>query len=133
MKFEELLGLAWFPILGLMVAVWLILYKWTLNRLEQRHPQKYSEMGSPSLFLRNSLENNWKFAKYLWKNEYRKLEDSVLSRTNEFMKVFIVLYLLVFFGPMVSFIIPLLLNKPCLLYTSPSPRDQRGSRMPSSA
>ena len=25
------------------------------------------------------------------------------------------------------------LNKTCLLYTSPSPRDQRGSRMPSSA
>ena len=25
------------------------------------------------------------------------------------------------------------LNGPCLLYTSPSPRDQRGSRMPSSA
>ena len=24
-------------------------------------------------------------------------------------------------------------NNPCLLYTSPSPRDQRGSRMPSSA
>ena len=23
--------------------------------------------------------------------------------------------------------------RPCLLYTSPSPRDQRGSRMPSSA
>ena len=27
----------------------------------------------------------------------------------------------------------LLLNNSCLLYTSPSPRDQRGSRMPSSA
>ena len=26
-----------------------------------------------------------------------------------------------------------LLGVPCLLYTSPSPRDQRGSRMPSSA
>ena len=25
------------------------------------------------------------------------------------------------------------MNTPCLLYTSPSPRDQRGSRMPSSA
>ena len=24
-------------------------------------------------------------------------------------------------------------SQPCLLYTSPSPRDQRGSRMPSSA
>ena len=28
---------------------------------------------------------------------------------------------------------PLLQSKYCLLYTSPSPRDQRGSRMPSSA
>ena len=28
---------------------------------------------------------------------------------------------------------PLIAPKPCLLYTSPSPRDQRGSRMPSSA
>ena len=27
----------------------------------------------------------------------------------------------------------ILINKDCLLYTSPSPRDQRGSRMPSSA
>ena len=27
----------------------------------------------------------------------------------------------------------LIFNKTCLLYTSPSPRDQRGSRMPSSA
>jgi len=26
-----------------------------------------------------------------------------------------------------------MLSQPCLLYTSPSPRDQRGSRMPSSA
>ena len=26
-----------------------------------------------------------------------------------------------------------LIPRPCLLYTSPSPRDQRGSRMPSSA
>ena len=29
--------------------------------------------------------------------------------------------------------IPWALKMPCLLYTSPSPRDQRGSRMPSSA
>ena len=35
-----------------------------------------------------------------------------------------------------SVMFPLLLlpiSSPCLLYTSPSPRDQRGSRMPSSA
>ena len=32
--------------------------------------------------------------------------------------------------PGVAFTVP---SQPCLLYTSPSPRDQRGSRMPSSA
>ena len=29
--------------------------------------------------------------------------------------------------------VPVMNRKSCLLYTSPSPRDQRGSRMPSSA
>ena len=32
-----------------------------------------------------------------------------------------------------GFLIPHLCHKPCLLYTSPSPRDKRQSRMPSSA
>ena len=32
-----------------------------------------------------------------------------------------------------SFRVPSVLRERCLLYTSPSPRDQRGSRMPSSA
>ena len=32
-----------------------------------------------------------------------------------------------------GFIAGLMLTALCLLYTSPSPRDQRGSRMPSSA
>ena len=32
-----------------------------------------------------------------------------------------------------SELVRITVNTPCLLYTSPSPRDQRGSRMPSSA
>ena len=35
--------------------------------------------------------------------------------------------------PLFNFNIDLLKDLTCLLYTSPSPRDQRGSRMPSSA
>ena len=34
---------------------------------------------------------------------------------------------------LIGLIVALILSKICLLYTSPSPRDQRGSRMPSSA
>ena len=36
-------------------------------------------------------------------------------------------------GPLVPELEVIVDSKPCLLYTSPSPRDQRGSRMPSSA
>ena len=37
-------------------------------------------------------------------------------------------------GDLSSFVLEAMLeNYACLLYTSPSPRDQRGSRMPSSA
>ena len=36
-------------------------------------------------------------------------------------------------GDLFGFIGPNGAGKTCLLYTSPSPRDQRGSRMPSSA
>ena len=36
-------------------------------------------------------------------------------------------------GQQMIYLVNDLLGFPCLLYTSPSPRDQRGSRMPSSA
>ena len=35
--------------------------------------------------------------------------------------------------PITKDLIPIWISDYCLLYTSPSPRDQRGSRMPSSA
>ena len=35
--------------------------------------------------------------------------------------------------PMMYAAVPIAGSSTCLLYTSPSPRDQRGSRMPSSA
>ena len=36
-------------------------------------------------------------------------------------------------GMLITALASAVINIPCLLYTSPSPRDQRGSRMPSSA
>ena len=42
-------------------------------------------------------------------------------------------YVDMIFGPQTLHRLPNMLNEACLLYTSPSPRDQRGSRMPSSA
>ena len=50
-----------------------------------------------------------------------------------FMQHFIVFVLSVFVGFQVIWNVSHSLHTPCLLYTSPSPRDKRQSRMPSSA
>ena len=45
----------------------------------------------------------------------------------------LILFMFPLLGSVVYFFAIYLPNSRCLLYTSPSPRDQRGSRMPSSA
>ena len=73
--------------------------------------------------------------------------DEAVSSINTTPLVDVMLVLLIIFLitiPVVNFSVPVELPKQrnevresepkdCLLYTSPSPRDQRGSRMPSSA
>ena len=53
-----------------------------------------------------------------------------MGRTPFFDNAKFILVFLVVFGHLIE---PLIENSPCLLYTSPSPRDLDLSRMPSSA
>ena len=69
---------------------------WTFRRLESAHSQKYLEMGRPSLFLRNNIKNGWLFLKFLWRSEYLELGDSRLTGMCSFMKVFFVIYCVLF-------------------------------------
>ena len=60
-----------------------------------------------------------------WQDAWIRLK----ANTRALISLYIVIGLLAF-----TLVGPLLWSvDPCLLYTSPSPRDQRGSRMPSSA
>jgi len=85
-----------FALLAVMVFVWFGLCTWTFRRLEKSHPEKYLEMGRPSLFLRNNLENNWLFMKFMWRSDYQALNDLPLTRTCSVMKVFLCIYCLLF-------------------------------------
>jgi hypothetical protein len=92
-----------FTILMAMVFIWFGLCIWVFRRLENRHHEKYIELGKPSLFLRNNIQNNWFFIRFLWRAEYSTLNDPSLSKTCNFMKIFFIIYSLLFFSLILRF------------------------------
>jgi len=99
------LYLSLFTILMTMVFIWFGLCIWVFRRLENRHHKKYIELGKPSLFLRNNIQNNLFFIRFLWQTEYSALDDPSLSKTCNFMKIFFIVYCLVFFSLIFQFFI----------------------------
>ena len=60
--------------------------------LEIRHPEKYMAMGKPSLIMNNSLSNNISFMKFLFKREWKELNDENLASLGKGMLVFFIIY-----------------------------------------
>ena len=54
-------------------------------------------MGKPSLIMNNSLSSNITFMKFLFKREWRELNDSGLATLGQFMLVFFAIYTVGFF------------------------------------
>jgi hypothetical protein len=108
---SEPLYFAMFMVLMFMVVVGFGLNIWVFRRLESQHPQKYVDMGRPSLFLRNNIENNWRFLRFLWKSEYNSLNDPLLRRTCNFMKIFMGVYFLLFLSLLFPFFLSLARTK----------------------
>jgi hypothetical protein len=82
--------------LATMVVVWFVLASWLFRRLREQHASTYVEIGSPSLFWNNSMRNNWLFLKFLFGSKWRQLSDLAVSNVCRFMRVFIVVYFLLF-------------------------------------
>ena len=88
------------------VFVWFFLCYRLFKILETRHPEKYESMGKPSLIMNNSLSGNITFMKFLFKREWRYLDDTGLATLGKSMLVFfaihtvgfLVLFLLVLQG-----------------------------------
>lgn len=93
-----------FGTLMAMVLVWFGLCIWTFRRLENVHAQKYLEMGRPSFFLRNNIENNWLFLKFLCRSQYVGLNDHQLTRICKFMKIYLAVYCVIFLSTIIFFL-----------------------------
>lgn len=90
-----------FIVLGLlmaMVLIWFVLLKAILIRLERKHPEKYEEMGKPSLFWNNSMKTGYATLKFIGRREHKVLGNPGLSRLCDFALVFFAVYLVLFFG-----------------------------------
>ncbi len=85
-----------FAILFGSVFVWFFLCHRLFKILETRHPEKYKSMGEPSLIMNNSLNTNRTFMKYLFKREWRDIEDPGLASLSKWMLIFISIYTLGF-------------------------------------
>jgi hypothetical protein len=64
--------------------------------LRTRHPEKYEAMGRPTLIMNNSISNNLSFMRFLFRREWRALNDHRLAALGNSMLVFFVAYTVVF-------------------------------------
>lgn len=68
-----------------MVIIWLGCCVKLFSLLKARQPEKYKEMGEPSLIMNNSLRNNIAFMRFLFRREDRSLGDPGITRFTGFM------------------------------------------------
>lgn len=65
-----------FTVQVLGTVAYLLLIRRLFGRLERDHVVVYASLGSPSLFLNNSIQNNVRVLQWLWRKEFEELGDS---------------------------------------------------------
>ncbi len=65
--------------------------------LRTHHEITWVALGRPSVF-NNTISNNFRFAKFLFSRKYRSLDDSVLNNKGNFILVYSILILVIFFA-----------------------------------
>jgi hypothetical protein len=61
--------------LGVLTIIYLAVISHFFRHLKQFHEPVWIELGRPSLFLNNSLHNNWLVLKFLLLRRYSRLPD----------------------------------------------------------
>lgn len=75
------------PLIGL------IMYEIFVRMLRERHPNKWRELGKPSLLTNNGIFNGFNVLMFLFKKEYKLLGDERLSKFANILRLFNFCYL----------------------------------------
>jgi hypothetical protein len=85
-----------------MLFVGFFLHSRFLTRVRVAHPSVWVELGSPTMFLNNSIKNGLTTQAFLWHRRYRDLSDPQLSRRGDILIAFNVTYIIFFAGLVIS-------------------------------
>lgn len=93
-----------FSILMLAVVIGLGVHHVFLRRLRLKHPETWVALGSPSLILNNSIQNGFAVMRFLWKRQYKSLNDPALTKLCNFIVVYSTVYIVFFVGVIIFFL-----------------------------
>jgi hypothetical protein len=85
-----------FGLMFILGGVYFYLIKKTFNRLEECHPDKYDSLGRPSLISNNTPSNNIKFIKFIFKRDWKDLNDNKISSLGNKLIFLFVIYSSIF-------------------------------------
>ena len=99
---NDLFPFFFFTLLALFVAGF-GLQRAFLARLRKQHPQTWEALGSPTLFLNNSIRNSLAVQRFIWRREYRTLGDPKTARLADLLRICQAAYILI----LIAFVIVL--------------------------
>jgi hypothetical protein len=85
-----------FIILVAMTLLGMALSSFIENYLKKKHTAVWAEIGSPSLFLNNSIRNTHLFGKFVKEQMFGKIDDPFLTRLCKIQYFYKIAYFLYF-------------------------------------
>ena len=93
-----------FIFLVILMVFCLMLFGIILNYLKNNHHKEWEEIGSPSIFINNSIRNSIRSNRYFFRSQYKKLNDHKLNNLCLTHKCLTFIYFAIFIT--LLFIIP---------------------------
>lgn len=93
-------------VFGLLVnSVYFFLLRKIFILLKTKYPEKYKELGEPSLFWNNSIRNGVRVLKFLFSNDPIILKDTSLLKLQKNTKLFLLIGIGVFVIALIVFFV----------------------------
>jgi hypothetical protein len=82
-----------FIIFNLSAIIGIVLHHRFLALLKEYHFEKWKELGSPTLFMNNSIKNNLAVVRFLKNKEYLNINDPHLTKMSQIIWYYSITYL----------------------------------------
>jgi|GEM_PF-3377683 hypothetical protein len=85
-----------FGVLAVFACVGFFLNYRFLAYVREKYPDRWNELGSPSVLMPNSVKINLAVMSFLWRGKYLEIGDGYLTKLCGWLRVFSLAYLVLF-------------------------------------